>query len=372
MQNSNANSNGSPAKFQTENPHSEHFTQFQNARLFTRLQKKFTPKPYWRQYQILRVVVLVASYLFNALSAATAAALVYFFLFGMIGSAAAAGVLTAAALAIVELAKRETTTRFFNVLLQFGKFSAGLAAIVLLLAILSVGSSYFGAQRIVTEFTPKAQQISSDSITAPLRAQIAQIDQQISETRKQRWQGKITAPAQRTIERLTRQKETALAELVRQQQRADHKNDTSEAIHETTTTATASQFGAFTLLCELLFILAAFYLEYYDYRSYAEHCKRPAGDQQISGDGGNGSGKHSLAGELLNGSPRPATGVANLRVNDTQTIIVTDNGTGARTCEYCGKQYEYRHSKQKFCCDGCRVSAWQQRTGKTLNRRFYA
>lgn len=355
----------STATFPTVNPHSEHFSKFQNARLFARLQKKFTPKPYWKQYQILRVVVLASSYLFNALSAATAAALVYFFLFGMIDNVLTAGVLTAAALAILEIAKRETSSRFFNALLQFGKFSAGLAAIVVLLAALSVTSSYFGAQRLVVEFTPPAQQISGDSLTAPLRDQIATIDQQISDARKQTWKGKITATAQRTIERLTRQKETALAELVRQQQRIDNKNDTTDTIHQATTTATAAHFGAFTLVCELLFILAAFYLEYYDYRSFAEHCKQPeTGEKQAT----DGVKIGSLAGDLLNGSPRPAA-VANLRVDENRLTKIVTTGDTVRKCEYCGKRYEYRHAKQKYCCDDCRIRAWQDRTGKEIKRR---
>jgi hypothetical protein len=347
---------------QTVNPHSENFNQFENARLFARLQKKFTPKPYWKQYQILRVVVLLASYLFNALSAATAAALVYFFLFEMIGSVVASGVLTAAGLAILEIAKRETTGRFFNALLQFGRFSAGLAAIVVLLAALSVASSYFGAQRLVIEFTPPAQQISGDSLTAA-RDQITRIDKEISETRRQTWNGKITAPAQRTIERLNAQKETALAELVRQQQRIDSKNDAAETTHQTTTTAAAAQFGAFTLVCELLFILAAFYLEYYDYRSFAEHTKRPA--EQTTGDAKNGS----LAGELLNGSARPAA-VANLRADDYRLTKNVQPGN-TRSCEHCGKGYEYRHTKQKYCCDACRIESWQNRTGKEIRRRSF-
>ena len=351
--------------FPTTNPHAEHFSEFQNTRLFDRLQQKFTPKPYWKQYRILRVVVLASSYLFNALSAATAAALVYFFLFGMIGNVLASGVLTASLLAVLEIAKRETTGRLFNGILQYNKFSAGLAASVILLAALSVSSSYFGAQRLVVEFTPPAQQINPDSLTTPLRQQIATIDQQISEARKQTWKGKPTAPAQRTIERLTRQKETALAEMVRQQQRIDAKNDTTEQVHQATTTATAGQFAAFTLVCEILFLLAAFYLEYYDYRSYAEHCKGPAlsTDRPTAATAG-----VNLAGEFLNGSKRP-TAVAHLRADENRlTKIVTTSGN-LRSCDHCGNPYEHRHQKQKFCGDSCRIAAWQDKTGKEIRRR---
>lgn len=359
-----SNEKSAPA-FPTVNPHSEHFSQFQNARLFDRLQKKFTPKPYWKQYQILRGVVLASSYLFHVLSAATAAALVFLFIHGVTQSAIVSGVLTAVVLAALEIAKRITSTRLFSSFLQFGKLSAGLALSALCLSALSTAAAYFGAHRAVVEWTPPAQQISVDSLTAPLRDQIATIDQQISDARKQTWKGKITAPAQRTIERLTRQKETALAELVRQQQRIDGKNDTTETIHQETTQINASGFALFTLTSEILLLLAIFYLEFYDYRSFAEHCKRPAaGDQQAT----DGVKVGSLAGELLNGSPRPAA-VAKLRVDENRLTKIVTTGDTVRKCEHCGKRYEYRHAKQKYCCDNCRIEAWQSRTGKEIKRR---
>jgi len=43
------------------------------------------------------------------------------------------------------------------------------------------------------------------------------------------------------------------------------------------------------------------------------------------------------------------------------TKIVSGN---FRTCEHCGNEYEYRHHKQKFCCDQCRINHWEQRKGR--------
>lgn len=37
-----------------------------------------------------------------------------------------------------------------------------------------------------------------------------------------------------------------------------------------------------------------------------------------------------------------------------------------RTCVHCSKNYEYRHHKQKYCTNECRIEAWETRTGKTL------
>ena len=352
--------------FHTTNPHSEHFNEFGNARLFERLQKKFKPKPYHYQYRIIRAVVLGSSFLFHILSAATAAALIWIFISKLISSELLAGAITFAALAALELSKRETSGRFFHDYLQFGKFSPALACAVIGLAAISTTCSFFGAEKAVKQFTAAPTLISADSTTAPLRSNLASIDQQISAARATKWNGKTTERSQRTIERLTRQKETILSELVRVQQRIDGKNDTTEADHTTTTEANAAGFAAFTLVCELLLILCLFYLEYYDYRSHAERCKKPAGSQLSSVT------DHTPA-VSLNGSQRPIA--ATMNASDTgarATKVVYDttkivNGE-TRTCEHCQTSYIRNHKKQRFCGSECRVNAWQEANGREVKR----
>jgi len=353
-------------EFHTTNPHSEGFNEFGNARLFERLQKKYKPKPYHYQYRIIRAVVLGSSFLFHILSAATAAALIWIFISKLISSEVLAGAITLAALAALELSKRETSGRFFHDYLQFGKFSGALAFAVIGLAAVSTTCSFFGAEKAVKQFTSAPTLISADSTTAPMRASLAGIDQQISAARATKWNGKTTERSQRTIERLTRQKETIVSELVRVQQRIDGKNDNTEAEHTTTTNATAAGFAVFTVVCELLLILCLFYLEYYDYRSMAEHCKKPAGTTLP------GATDHTPAGSL-NGSQRPITATMNAtdtgaratKVVGAETIFVSGE---KRTCEYCKMPFVSNHKKQRFCCDQHRIEAWQIANGREVKR----
>ena len=353
-------------EFHTTNPHSDHFNEFGNARLFERLQKKYKPKPYHYQYRIIRAVVLGSSFLFHILSAATAAALIWIFISKLISSEILAGAITLAALAALELSKRETSGRFFHDYLQFGKFSGALAFAVIGLAVISTTCSYFGADKAVKQFTAAPTLISADSTTAPLRSSLAGIDQQISAARATKWNGKTTERSQRTIERLTRQKETILGELVRVQQRIDGKNDATETDHTTTTNATAAGFAVFTVVCELLLILCLFYLEYYDYRSISEYSKLPAGSPLP------GATDHTPTG-TLNGSQRPIqtvmnapdTGARATKVVHDATKIVNDN---LRTCEHCKTSYISNHKKQRFCGDECRVNAWQIANGREVKR----
>ena len=352
--------------FHTTNPHSDHFQEFGNARLFERLQKKFIPKPYHYQYRVIRAVVLGSSFLFHILSAATAAALIWIFISNLISNELLSGAITLAALVALELSKRETSGRFFHDYLQFGKFSPALAFTVIALAAISTTCSFFGAEKAVKQFSAAPTLISADSTTAPLRANLAAIDQQISAARATKWKGKTTERSQRTIERLTRQKETILGEVVRQQQRVDGKNDATETDHATTTEANATGFAAFTLVCELLLILALFYLEYYDYRSMAEHCKKPTGSPLPGATDPTPTGS-------LNGAQRPIA--ASVNATDTHaraTKIVYDptkivNGE-TRTCEHCKTPFVSNHKKQRFCSSDCRVNAWQNANGREVKR----
>jgi len=356
-----SNGQGAPAStLATSNQFTEGYQAFTDKRLFDRLQNKFKPKPFFQEYKVLRIVALVASYLCNALSAATAATLVYFFLFGVIGSAIAAAALTACGLVVLELSKRETSTRFFNALLQYGKFNAGLAAVILALSAASIASSYYGAQVAVVEFTPPAKLESAEALTAPLQAQLSAIDQQIAEARKTQWKGTTTSRSQRTIDRLTRQKETLLAEVVRTRARTDQRNDQSETKHQIKTTTNASQFAAFTLAAELIFLLCVWFLEFFDYRSFAEYCQHAPNETTRT---------PQPAGVTLNGSTAGRTTTARARADDFRgaSLNVTVN-SNERECQHCGKRYTYRHAKQKFCSDECRMNDWQEKNGRTLKR----
>jgi hypothetical protein len=57
--------------------------------------------------------------------------------------------------------------------------------------------------------------------------------------------------------------------------------------------------------------------------------------------------------------------------NDTNENRLNENrytNEKQRTCHNCEKQYTYRHHKQKYCCDQCRIEAWEKRTGAKLKK----
>lgn len=361
---------------QTTNPHSDRMADFNNKRLFDRLEEKHRPKAYWKQYRILYLAVLGASFLFHILSACTAAALIYFFLLSLIGSLIASGIFTLAALAALEFTKRETSSKFFHTRLQFGKMSGGLLAAVLGLSIISTAASYFGAEKTVHQFAKGPALVNADSTTQPLKAQIADIDKQIGDAKKMKWKGKITVQGQNTLAALATAKADLLAEQSRQQKRIDGNNDTATQEHKTTTSANGQQFAAFTLLSEILLILCLFYIQYYDFRSFAEYAHahaettpEPPGPQAKATNGAtqqNPAPAFTSNGNGLPKNERQPIGFAYANRNaPARTQNVDDH---LRNCEHCGTAYIYGHRRQKFCTDQCRIDAWQDRTGRKLKR----
>jgi hypothetical protein len=368
--------NATKQAFQTTNPNSDNFSQFENARLMNRLAVKFTPKPYWKNYALLRGVVLCSSYLFNVLSAATAAALVFFSLRGLLGSDLLAGAITGAALIALELVKRETGQRFFHDLLQFRKMSPGLAGVVVLMMALSTTASYFGAKRAVTEFTPPPVAMRADSLTAPLMAQISATDAQIKAAAQMKKKGVVTASAQRTIERLSKQKETALGEVARIQARTDTRNDNAETKHELSTKINANGFAAITLVSEILLLLTLWYLQFYDYRSFVEYCEKGT----TTPPDGNAPPLPPVTRQNAttqspptNGATQNGAHVLHARADVLRATEQSANFTllpNQRTCEHCAAVYEVGHRRQRFCGPNCRIENWQQRNGKEIRHRI--
>ena len=261
----------SPQTVLSENVFSEYFNAYEESNQFKRLKTKFTPLPYFKKYKSLRQVSLVSSYLFNLFSGLTASTLVFFFVACLSHSWIIAGIVTASFLFLLELSKRKINSLFFRDWLQYRKISLGLLSVLLLLVSLSVSFSYFGSKKLVTEFTPPPVLLNTDSTTGNIQKQIAAIDTQIQAARQTKWKGTTTTKSQNTINNLTAQKTDLLSDKIRRETRADAANDTTTARHNERKKMKAEYFAMVTLLLELLFLLSAFYPEYYDYRSFIEY-----------------------------------------------------------------------------------------------------
>jgi len=372
---------------ETTNPHSQRHKEFDNTRLFKRLADKHTPKPYWKAYRGIHNAVSGVSLLFNALSALTASALVYFFILGLTSSPLAAGVLTITLLGALEYMKRETGAKLFHGYLQFKSAAFGLVATVVLLSAISTAASYFGAAQIVESLTPPPALADVAEETSGIEGQIAGIDQQIQAAQRNTWQGKLTPRAQRTVERLTESRAALTDELTRTRERVDIANDELAETHTGEMTTNASTFALFTLICEIALIACLYFMQYYDYRSFSEYAiSRDKNAQNAHAGTQNGyrtqGTQNGNAGTHNGYRTQPVTNETQQRPigfqygatkqhtqNVTQNVTSSNEGnagTESRFCAHCGTTYIYGHSRQKFCSDACRIKNWKERTGREL------
>lgn len=342
-----------------------------------RLDGKFEHKPYHIEYKLLRLTALITSYFFNGFSALTAAALIFFFVQGLAGTIAA-GICTAAAIVLLEMAKRFVGGAFFKQLLQYQKFAGGMFGVLILLTGLSVASSYFGGKQAVKEFSGEAAVVAMDSTTNPIEEQIAGIDNQIGELSKQKdRRGTIYFPAQKTIGKLSEQKAVLMDELVRTRQKTDADNLATTTTHTQTTALKGSHFALVTLLCELLFLLCAYYLEYYDWRTYvelraksvtdpAQDAKATFSNQMINGHIVPSSNGHALQNRVVISGFQPHPTPEN-QEDDKATFIKQPLAMGQKACEHCGEAFTPKVNWQKFCTTDCRDSHHTQKHGKAFN-----
>ena len=377
----------------TVNPHSENMREFNNTRLFKRLSEKHRPKPYWKQYQGIYRAVLGTSFLFNVLSALTASAVVFFFIQGLTGSMTASLVITVILLSVLEFMKRETSAKLFHGILQFKNWNYGLLFTVIALSAISTTASYFGAAQVVESLTPPPALADVAEQTAGIENQIAGIDQQIAAAQRNTWQGKLTARSARTVERLTESRAALTDELMRTRERTDMANDEMQSEHLSETMTNASTFAMFTLICEIALIACLFFMQHYDFRSYAEYA---LATNPASGSSGNANRytrfasapahqnghQNTYQNEYHNSVHTPIgfkygmnaeTENVTQTVTDSVTDSVTENGNGIETravpglgrqCEHCQISYIHGHSRQRYCGQACRISAWRKKNNR--------
>lgn len=52
-------------------------------------------------------------------------------------------------------------------------------------------------------------------------------------------------------------------------------------------------------------------------------------------------------------------------VVEREVVELTDR---VKECEHCGNKFAYYNSRAKYCSDGCRIAAWEERTGRKLKK----
>ncbi|MBL7781582.1 MAG: hypothetical protein JNM22_10230 [Saprospiraceae bacterium] len=283
----------------------------------------------------------------------------------------------------VENVKRSTLAIAAKHFLKYKQFGfVGVAA--LLVMCVSIAAALYGAKELPGVVYPKPARAVDGASVVALTADIDRVQKDIDQVQSNLKTGKNWIAENRTLPKL----QTQRAELVEKREAATKdaagRGDTDhlEALADRQEKIDKMQVYAVgaAIVAELIFLLCTAFILYYLFRHYAEgnheeseqDAAQAPGVQITTTTPGALNGK-PVASNLRadNNSVRytmPApftrTRADDFRSTDT-TIIVDDN---RRICEHCKTPYQYRHSKQKFCSDSCRIASWETQSGKKLKR----
>ena len=256
----------------------------------------------------------------------------------------------------VEKIKRSTLAIAAKHHLKYGEFGA-VGIVALLVMCVSIAAALYGAKELPGVVYAKPERKNDTQAANTLAADIDRVQADIN-----RLQGNIGAKGgnwiaeNRTLPRLQKERAQLIAKRTEATQKADQVTEQQyiEAMAERAAKVEKMQVYAVgaAIVAELIFLFCTGFILYFLFRHFAE------------------TNETQTTTAATSDQAARRTFAANLRADENRsfTKIVTATDTTKRTCEHCGTAYTYRHAKQKFCSDSCRIASWQTSTGKTLKR----
>ncbi len=286
----------------------------------------------------------------------------------------------------VEKVKRSTLAIAAKHFLKYKEFGfVGVVAILTLLV--SIGAALYGAKELPGVVYPKPPRAIDGASVVALTADIDRVQKDIDQVQGNLKSGKNWIAENRTLPKLQAHRAALVDKRDAATKDAAGRGDADhlEALADRQEKVEKMQLysvGA-AIVAELIFALCTAFIFYYLFRHFAE----VNAEDETNQDAPQAPGVHIAATPgVLNGKPV----ASNLRAdsnalrytipapftraraddfrsgeNPGATIIVDDN---RRICEHCKTPYVYKHAKQKFCSDGCRIASWETQSGKKLKR----
>ncbi len=257
--------------FKTSSEFNAAYQAFIDSSLSKNLSEKFRVKPFFEQYEMLRKVVLYSTYFIHAFAVATSFIGVYFFAMNIIKNMWLSGIGATLFLVLIEWLKRLTIPTAIKEWLQFKKVRVFLICAGLALASTSLLLSYFGAHTTIQVGTPTAALTDTEPLRKDYKSRIKDLQKSKREIKAtMSWEGTLTPQGAKAYNEVTKQIGQIESQMNTYLNRTDDENRQIKEKHATSTDKMSSNFSAFTVIFDLLLIVAFWFLEYYDYRSFTE------------------------------------------------------------------------------------------------------
>lgn len=343
-------------KLESFNQYKGNYDAVQDSATFDALNDKFAVKPYFIEYRPLQRVLVVVSYLIQVITVVVSFTALYVIIAPLAGSTAAV-IISGAILAAVEAVKRLTFAPTVKNYLQFKKVALFSLVLSVSMLCVSLWLTWNGSHDTVYQLTAPPTLLSDQDATATDQAKVKELTKQLQDIKKsQSWKGKITASGQRSYNAIAKQLETIENRISAKETAIQAKNDATTAAHQTKTAGNAGALRYITLILDILLFVLLAWLEYYDYRSFAEYAQSDAPTRIDA------MRRDTKSIENATDQEPPRAIVAGFHRSQDQQHTAPD------ICQYCAAGYTRKTTFQKYCSENCRIQAWQEKTGKELKR----
>jgi len=313
--------------FSNENIYSQELEKFKVSKLKARLEEKYRIRPFYEQEKLKRNLVLVGSYFLNTFSICTGLLFIASLLELNIWLSGAFALFL---LGFLEGLKRMTLAPIGKNYYQFSKIKYVPILFGCLLIASSALFSYKGAGLAVRQFSVSPILIDADSIKSAYNSKIEALKAQQADLMKVQYKGTTTRTAIKTVKQLQEEVMALQTQSINDIDNAVAENKNILTDSNTIRGDKALYFAMLALILDIFLVISIFYLEYYDFRSLAEFAEIPQKATQGT-----------------------AQGTAAMPL-------------GSASCDHCNSDFEKRAHNQKFCCEKCRIEAYEDRTGKKL------
>lgn len=336
----------------------------------------FQDKPYSVEFKGLYNVARVGQSLTQVVTFLTTAALGVFALSHVVP--ASWGVYLALPIAIlfafgVEKTKRATMAIAAKYWLKYKQFG-GVGFVALLVMCVSIAAALYGAKELPGVMYPVPEKKQDTAAISALTANIEQVQTDIERLQKKQEQAANWVAENKTLPQLQTQRLALIADRTEAQQAADQRADQEHTAAMADRAQKVDKMQTYSIgaaiIAELIFALCTAYIFYYLFRHYAETSADDADATQEQPKKAqtfavNGFSQHlnNTAAKNENQQRRP------IGFTIDENRLTNQSQGNLRTCQHCQTTYQYRHAKQKFCSDSCRIDAWQEKTGKEIKRR---
>jgi hypothetical protein len=263
----------------------------------------------------------------------------------------------------LEVAKYYIVNRLFADIFRLAgvRVAYGLAIATIAISALSVWASIQGGGNLAVN--PQA----IESATSPYNTEIATLRQEISDIKQRNtWKGQTWIAG--ADKKLLHQKEAQLSAAIAGKERA-----ANEAKEKESSNIAAYQYGFSAL--EAVFLVCTLFVYYFKKRVAIESLattSRPEPApvlqtfaQTTESSNGNRAIGFRFSWQNANDNRNNENRINENRINENRN----DSNSNLRTCPNCGKQYIYKHHKQIYCSEACRIESWEKRTGKKFKKK---